>query len=125
MLRLHPYEYIYFNRLIAGGQQVASRQFETEYWGLSYKEGAEWLLRNYQPASTPVRVAMCSPERFLSGYFIEASDKGRRDFRLVGLDQSPEVVLANTRYGCHRSVKGDVVHVVERTGAPFLYVIRT
>ena len=47
IVTLHPYEYIYLNRLGAGGQTEASTRFETDYWGLSYKEGLDWLAANY------------------------------------------------------------------------------
>lgn len=42
MVTLHPYEYIYFNRL-SGGLKAAQTQHETEYWALSMREGMEWL----------------------------------------------------------------------------------
>ncbi len=40
--RLHPYEYIYYNRFI-GGVQGAFRKFELDYWGTSYREAANYL----------------------------------------------------------------------------------
>jgi hypothetical protein len=39
---LHPYQYIYFNELI-GGLKGATGKYETDYWGTTYKEAAEWL----------------------------------------------------------------------------------
>ena len=41
--RLHPYEYAYFNRSF-GGLPAAAGRFETDYWGVAYKEGFEWLV---------------------------------------------------------------------------------
>ncbi|MCJ7435058.1 MAG: hypothetical protein MUO77_16370, partial [Anaerolineales bacterium] len=41
-LRLHPYEYIYYNRF-AGGESGVIRKFEQDYWGTSYREAAEWI----------------------------------------------------------------------------------
>jgi len=49
MVQLHPYEYVYFNRLFAGGLKAAAERYETEYGGSSYKQGVEWVIRNYQP----------------------------------------------------------------------------
>lgn len=40
IVRLHPYEYTYYN-VLAGGTQGASRRFETDYWCTSYREGME------------------------------------------------------------------------------------
>ena len=42
MAAIHPYEYAYFNRL-AGGLGAAASRYETDYWGLSLREAAEWL----------------------------------------------------------------------------------
>jgi hypothetical protein len=39
ILQLHPYEYIYYNSL-AGGVQGAARDFELDYWRISYREMA-------------------------------------------------------------------------------------
>ncbi len=41
-IRLHPYEYIYYNRLI-GGVDGAQGRFELDYWGTSYREAAEYI----------------------------------------------------------------------------------
>jgi hypothetical protein len=41
-IHLHPYEYIYYNSL-AGGVSGAFRNYETDYWGLSYKEDIEYV----------------------------------------------------------------------------------
>lgn len=42
MVRHHPYHYAYFNRLA----RPFAENFERDYWGLSYREGLEWILRN-------------------------------------------------------------------------------
>lgn len=39
---LHPYQYIYYNRLV-GGTTSVERRFELDYWGLSYRETAAYL----------------------------------------------------------------------------------
>lgn len=47
---LHPYEYTYFNRAF-GGLEAADGRFETDYWGLSLREGGEWLAANAGPGA--------------------------------------------------------------------------
>ena len=49
MRALHPYEYTYFNRLVAGGMEQANQRFEMEYWGTSFLEAADWLNEYYRP----------------------------------------------------------------------------
>lgn len=40
LIRLHPYQYIYYNEL-AGGTKQAGESYELDYWGTVYKELAE------------------------------------------------------------------------------------
>lgn len=51
MVAIHPYEYTYFNRL-AGGLSKTYGQYDQDYWGLSLREGMEWLNQNAEPNST-------------------------------------------------------------------------
>ena len=123
MVQLHPYQYVYFNRAIAGGVKHASEQFETDYWGASYKEGAQWVIDNYQPqAQEKFRVANCS-NRFLTAYYFDKSETARERFESVQDHQNPHIFLATTRSNCHLKRGGKVLHVVERQGTPFLYVL--
>jgi hypothetical protein len=42
MVELHPYQYVYFNRM-SGGLEAAATQYETEYYAHSFKELGEAL----------------------------------------------------------------------------------
>ncbi|MBI4213721.1 MAG: hypothetical protein HY534_05360 [Chloroflexi bacterium] len=122
LARLHPYEYVYFNRLVAGGEVAGARRFETDYWGLSYKEGVDWLLANYRPNSPePVRVANCS-RPILTSYFLGKTAEARQRFVSVLPNQDPQVFLTTTRFNCQNNWGGKTLHVVERAGVPLLYV---
>ncbi len=98
LVRLHPYQYIYYNEL-AGGTRKASVRYETDYWCTVYKELAEefyahlqetrpafskpevvvnmehvtWLLAPYlrKSDSLPIRVVRSSPEA--DDYYITAT----------------------------------------------------
>jgi hypothetical protein len=45
LVRLHPYQYIYYNSLV-GGVGGAFRNYEMDYWGISYKGAVEYLNEN-------------------------------------------------------------------------------
>lgn len=123
MVRLHPYESVYFNRLVGGGLRSASSRFETDYWGQSYKEGLEWMMAEYRPATgDPIRVANCS-EPFQTSYYLSKTPDRRSRYIPVTMDDHPNVVLATTRGSCHTRTPGRVLHVVERMGTPLCYVI--
>ncbi|MBP1689070.1 MAG: hypothetical protein H6Q33_5213 [Deltaproteobacteria bacterium] len=127
MVRLHPYQYVYFNRIVAGGLRGAAGKYETDYWGASLKEAAEWTVAHVPAtAGQPVRVGnSCSPD--LTGYFI-ARDPNAKD-RFVNVDVGNvlrgdvDIALAITRGGRHEKLPGKVLHRVERDGAALAYVI--
>jgi len=43
LIRLHPYEYSYYNRFVGGVYGAAQKGYVTEYWATSYKEGVRRL----------------------------------------------------------------------------------
>src|SRR5919202_5445606 len=51
MVALHPYDYIYVNRVSGGLEKVRDR-YDTEYWGLSLREGMELINENAKPESS-------------------------------------------------------------------------
>jgi hypothetical protein len=122
MIRLHPYQYAYFNRLFAGGLASAVGRYETDYWLTSYKEGAEWVRRHYSRVTLhePVRVGAIVYVPF--GYYLRPEPGGSSPFVAVAPEQSPHVLMAATSRGDQVGVRGRLLHVVERAGAPLLYV---
>lgn len=121
---LHPHQYLYFNRAFAGGLASAARGYEMDYWGNSYREGAEWVAANWPaPRGAPrPRVASCSNPGSTINFV------PRERFEYVGsiefgVTAPPDVLLATTRFNCHQRMGGRVVHTVSRQGAPLLYVI--
>ena len=121
MITLHPYQSVYFNHVLTGGLAGARGQFETDYWGASYREATEWVLRHYRPSRNgPVMVVNCSNE-FLSGYFIDRQAAGTQ-FVSGAPDIPADIFLATERWDCHRQETGKIVHVVQRHGVPLAYV---
>jgi hypothetical protein len=124
MGRIHPYEYSYFNR-IYGGLPAANGNFETDYWGASYREGFAWVVEHIQPTSRkPVRVAVCndSPGKWQLNYLRERWHVGDK-YIVVKREYQGEVYLGFTRGDCHKR-EGELVHTVERQGVPLLFVFR-
>ncbi len=68
MVRLHPYEYTYFNRL-AGGVAGAHGRYMLDYWGLSFKQASHGLAAKLaeqhesKPADRRWKLAVCGPHR--------------------------------------------------------------
>ncbi|HET6763158.1 MAG TPA: hypothetical protein VFH27_05785, partial [Longimicrobiaceae bacterium] len=124
MVRLHPYQSVYFNPLLAGGARGAEGRYDLDYWGASYREGAEWLARRFPAGSTarPLKVASCGAAASVTQFL-------PRRFEYVGtlmippLAAKPDVLLATPRFGCDRWLGGRVVHTIRREGAALVYVI--
>jgi hypothetical protein len=68
MVRLHPYEYTFFNRL-AGGVSGAHGRYMLDYWGLSFKQASQGLAaalaqrHESKPRDRRWKLAVCGPHR--------------------------------------------------------------
>jgi len=66
MVRLHPYEYVWFNA-VAGGVKGAQPRFMLDYWGLAFKQAGNALRDTLKargetpPAGRKWKVAVCGP----------------------------------------------------------------
>ncbi len=129
MLRLHPYEYIYYNR-ISGGVAGAANHFETDYWGTAFREASEILSSELPPRDTPWRLTMEPPldelvlrfgkavipppnlvEPFLGDHIV-----------LVRSHESPDFYIASSRNGYHDMRDGKLLLSVSREGAELVQV---
>lgn len=75
IIQLHPYEYVYYNQF-AGGLPKAFRNYNMDYWGISFKEIARYLNRT---APVHSKVLVYGPADSLTSYL-------RPDFQLVSHD---------------------------------------
>ncbi|HUQ20261.1 MAG TPA: glycosyltransferase family 39 protein [Gemmatimonadaceae bacterium] len=123
MAKLHPYQYAYFNRSF-GGLAHALGRFETDYWGVSHKEGVDWLLANYKVGAPggSIRVANTAGD-FQTAYYLQRDQTNGARFTPVGQHDNPDVILSITRYNAHLRNPGRVLHVVKRMNVPLLYVV--
>ncbi|HET7746164.1 MAG TPA: hypothetical protein VFM29_02620 [Vicinamibacteria bacterium] len=123
MVRLHPYQAVYFNRVVAGGLRQALTRYEGDYWCLSYKEGVEWLVRRFEGTRCRERVRVAGHSILLqTSYYLRKADPEEQRFNTVGAGGSPHYMLVTTRFGDHLRTEGRLVHTVDRLGASLLYV---
>jgi hypothetical protein len=113
-VRLHPYEYIYYN-ILAGGTGAAFRTFEMDYWGTSLKELTEHINATAAPAS---RVLVFGPEQIVAAYArpdIQTGIPGE------GTDGGYNYAVLLTRENLdERRCKGaPTIYEIERRGAIF------
>jgi len=66
MVRLHPYEYVWFNH-VAGGVRGAQSRYMLDYWGLAFKQAGEALRQELAargerpPPGGQWKIAVCGP----------------------------------------------------------------
>jgi len=59
MVRLHPYENVYYNCL-AGPRETLHERYETDYWLSSYREAAGWINDTQSHSSRPLFVGLAA-----------------------------------------------------------------
>lgn len=125
MVRLHPYQSVYFNRIAVGGLAGAHENYELDYWGASFREAVEWIHENSETGGRRVKVG----SSMWPGLVTEVLDAQR--FEYVGSvdhprdgDQRPELYIATERWGRLDAYPGEVIHRVERLGVPLAYIKR-
>jgi hypothetical protein len=122
LVQLHPYQYIYFNRL-AGGPAGAYGHYESEYWFTSSKHAVEQLdamLRNQSSGTgenPPVRLFILGPWQVAEPFLPEG-------YRLTARASEADFLILNTQMGMHNRYEGEPVFRIERMGLPVCVVRR-
>ncbi len=111
--RLHPYEYIYYNSFI-GGVNGAASKFETDYWGISFREAAEYV-DDVAPANANVWIE--GPTQSFSIY-------AREDLHIFSSNEATradhyDYIVATTRYNLDQTAYPDarIVYKITRGDA--------
>lgn len=117
-VRLHPYEYTYYNRFI-GGEFGAFRRFELDYWGTSYRAAADYL-NTTAPANANIWVE--GPAHLLQLY-------ARPDLKIFSTyeaERAPhyDFVVALTRFNLDQQSypQAPIVYTIGRDQAIFTVI---
>ncbi|HEY9637971.1 MAG TPA: hypothetical protein V6D14_31550 [Coleofasciculaceae cyanobacterium] len=121
MVAFHPYQYAYFNR-VSGGLKHAKGVYDTEYWGLSLREGMEWINKNAQPGTSVL----------VGGFTYSAELFAAPSFKVIDYTESsaaktpkPYYYLAWPRWNAESKLPGcPVVYRVIRQEVPLSVVKR-
>ena len=119
MVQLHPYQTVYFNRLV-GGLEGAYGRYETDYHANSYKAAVQRLIARVESDGELAEgrtydVWLCPPIRSASllfpTYLRHTEDQSAADF-----------FIGTTRWNCHEELEGKVIAEIERFGVPLAVV---
>jgi len=118
-VRLHPYQYVYYNQLV-GGVGGAYRRFEMDYWATSYREATEYLNAVAPPDA---RVVVWGPEHLVERY--ARADLDISDYRKIA-DEPQDFAVIYTRHDKDLSLYPDASTLFQtgRDGAVFVVVKR-
>jgi hypothetical protein len=120
MIALHPYQYVYFNQ-ISGGLPAAYHRDETDYWGLSHKEAAEWL-NDYVEQNDPSGEKLYRVHLRYSRWMLKEHLNEQR-FELTPERRGADFFVSITRFNLHTSYPdAEVLHIVERQGVPLCFI---
>jgi hypothetical protein len=115
MVRLHPYENLFFNPLV-GGLHGAAKHYDTDYWVNVMHEMVKKLESHIDKESPrrsrPYFVAVCG-ERLP----FEKEAEARSGRLRWATDNDPaDFFIAPTHHGCDNAIDGKVILTIERMG---------
>ncbi len=118
LVRLHPYEYLFYNSLV-GGLEGASRRYVTDYWvnimPAAVKDLETYLDQTDTHANprrpTHYTVAVC-------GERVSFENEADRRLQYTPDWSHADFFIAPTHMNCDQALRGRIVNVIERIGVP-------
>jgi hypothetical protein len=129
MIRLHPYQTVFFNRSVAGGLAGAAGRWDTDYWGNSFREGALWLVNHVPTGTGRPRVASSAYPTLTEHYlprdrFEYIGSVHHTPLELRRYDDPPDYYISYTRSKSDQVYPGRVLYRVVRDGVTLLVVVK-
>ncbi len=92
MILSHPYQNLYFNELV-GSMDKAKQQFELDYWGLTFRQGLEYIATQDNSKTIPVFFAHGHKSNI-----DVLSDEEKKRFVVRDRSQDAKYILVNYRW---------------------------
>jgi hypothetical protein len=90
MTQNHPFQYVYFNSLI--DKKELNKKFDLDYWGLSYKQNLEYLLKNEEKNEFNI-YNLSQNKLFYSLFSLNKEDRSK--FNVVSEPKNAEYIMTN------------------------------
>jgi hypothetical protein len=94
MIRNHPFEHVYFNRLAGADMKTVKQRFELDYWGLSYRKALEYIVQT--DTSSHIRIFTTTYPGRVNVAMLPRVDRNRVE--LVASDAEADYVMTNYRF---------------------------
>lgn len=117
--RYHPHEYIYFNHLTSHKKDNLMQKYELDYWGLSNKEGLEWVLNNTADDSIYIN-------DWYSNYLatLMLTEDKRKRFILTNNEYVIEYYVENYRLYPFKYPENQALHQIIVSNSPILRITK-
>lgn len=116
LVRLHPYEYLFFNSIV-GGLPGASRRYDTDYW-VNIMPAAVKDLEAYLDA-TDHNIDPLRPQQFtvgVCGERVSFENEADRRLRWTPDWDHADFFIAPTQMNCDQALRGRVLATIDRLG---------
>jgi len=120
IVRLHPYEIVYYNEFV-GGVAGASGRFDLETWGTSYREAIGYI---NGVAPEGAWVFLPTGEHHTMTPFARADLRITRLTEAVMLQPPPGAFAVVVDAGLGGYDQNEVIYIIERAGAPLTTVLK-
>lgn len=120
MIKNHPYQNVYFNRLAGKNMPSIKQRFELDYWGLSYRTALEYVLRTDQREQIAVHAATEVGET--SANILRPEDRKR--LRYVPTPEMADYFMSNFLWHPDEYAYDDEVFSIKIDGAKIIVVYR-
>jgi hypothetical protein len=94
IIAMHPYQYTYFNHTANAVFSPIDQKFEMDYWGVSYKQGLEYLAEHVTDTAR-IRIAVANAPGYDNYMFLPP--ELRRRFQVAADNPSVQYYLTNYR----------------------------
>lgn len=120
MFNNHPYQQTYFNRLISHKQDHIRQHFDMDYWGVTCKQGLEYILQH--DTSSTIKVNATVDPLWFNREFLPEQDRNR--IQLVGCDQGAEYYITFFRVHPKDFNFPETIYTITSQGSPILKVYK-
>lgn len=122
-IRLHPYQYIYYNKLV-GGVDGAFRKFDLDYSGISFKEAMEYINMNSEKnTQTVVIVGPRHLTRIYARPVLKENILGEFDtINPHGSEYYYVLFLTRANVDMNICTDSEIVYSIERDGGVLAYI---
>ncbi|HRO43837.1 MAG TPA: hypothetical protein PL009_13455 [Flavipsychrobacter sp.] len=78
LIKLHPFQIVYFNSLVSHDEEALRHNYEMDYWGTGYKQALEYLIAN--APEQEIKIVRGKPPLIFNVDILQVQDRPRIKF---------------------------------------------